>query len=155
MLVSCIVDTPKSALYACVTGKAQFKSLELCMPLIIIKQCLKVYMPEWQNPSYQFDFLNINLVYKECPSVGYDMTEIMVLQHYPLQQGDIMSDLNIHILNTFNSMHGVWLRRVSIKIAGIGFDGYQTVLRRLYNVECNQPIPVGLYDFLKHCFVST
>ena len=62
------------------------------------------------------------------------MTEIMVLQHYPLQQGDIMSDLNIHILNTLNSIHGVRLKMVSIKIAGIGFDGYQTVLRRLY--EC-------------------
>ena len=62
------------------------------------------------------------------------MTEIMVLQHYPLQQEDIMSDLNIHILNTLNSMHGVRLKRVSIKIAGIGLGGYKTVLRRLY--EC-------------------
>ena len=60
------------------------------------------------------------------------MTEIMVLQHYPLQQGDIMSDLSIHILNTLNSMYGVRLKRVSINIAGIGFNGYKTVLRRLY-----------------------
>ena len=45
-----------------------------------------------------------------------------------------MSDLNIHILNTLNSMHGVRLKRVSIKIAGIGLGGYKTVLRRLY--EC-------------------
>jgi len=31
-------------------------------------------------------------------------------------------------------MHGVRLKRVSIKIAGIGLGGYKTVLRRLY--EC-------------------
>ena len=59
------------------------------------------------------------------------MTEIMVLQHYPLQQGDIMSDLNIHILNTLNSMHGVRFKRVSIKIAGIGLGGYKTVLKKV------------------------
>ena len=59
------------------------------------------------------------------------MTKIMVLQHYPLQQGDIISGLNIHILNTFSSMHGVRLKRVSIKIADIELDGYKTVLKKV------------------------
>ena len=42
-----------------------------------------------------------------------------------------MLDLNIYIFNTLNSMHGVRLKSVFIKIAGIGLGGYKIVLKKV------------------------
>jgi hypothetical protein len=69
-------------------------------------------------------------VYKDCPSIGSDTAETMVLHDYALWQEDIISDLRVHILNAFFDIDGVMCKRVCIKFPGIGSHRYRTVHRR-------------------------
>ena len=73
-------------------------------------------------------------VYKECQSIGSDTAETMVLQHYPLQQEDLVLDSSRHSSNTLLCMDLVRCKRVCIKFPGIGLCRYRTVPRKPHEV---------------------
>ena len=55
----------------------------------------------------------------------------LVLQHYLLEQEDIILDLHRHSLNTLFCMYRVRCKRICIKVPGIGWYRYRTVVKNV------------------------
>src|ERR1700735_611495 len=70
--------------------------------------------------------------YKECPTIGFDTAETMVLQDYPLWQADIISDLSAHFLNTLCDIDRVRCKRLCIKFPSIWSDTAETIVLHHY-----------------------
>src|ERR1700685_1266914 len=70
--------------------------------------------------------------YKECPTIGFDTAETMVLQDYPLWQADIISDLSAHFLNTLCDIDRVRCKRLCIKFPSVWSDTAETIVLHHY-----------------------